>query len=81
MNKLREKNLNIDFLTMMIYEIENFFYKFRDDLLRFLTHENLKLKTLFSIMNKICYDEKNKLLVIENVFLNIKFYENSLRVA
>ena len=81
MNRLREKGLSVDFLTMMTYEAGDLFYKSRDDLLRFLTHGNPKLRALFSMMNKICYDEKNKLLVVENVLLNVKFYENSLRAA
>ena len=81
MNRLREKGLGADFLAVMTYEAGDPPYKSRDDLLRFLTHGSPKLRALFSMVNKICYGEKDKLLVVEDVPLNAKFYEDSLRAA
>jgi hypothetical protein len=62
MNQLYEKDLGADFLADMKYEAGDPPYKMRDDLLRFLAHGGLRLKELFSMMNRTCHKQREKLL-------------------
>ena len=63
----------------MTYEQGDPTYAIRDDLLAFLSHGSPKLRELFSPTYQTCYIEGDKLMVVEDVPLCAKLYEDSLR--
>ena len=78
-NQLREKGLGAEWLAVMTYEHGDPAYKSREDLVRFLTDGSPKLRILYAATRRTCFVERSKLLVVEDLPLNAKFYEDSIR--
>ena len=81
MNSMRDKGLGAHFLALLTYEKGDPTYQTRDGLLAFLVDGSPKLRALFSVVHQTCYSEAGKLLVVEDVLLCAKFYEDALRAA
>ena len=84
MQAMREKRLGAHFLTLMTYEKRDPVdptYEKRDGLLAFLVDGSPNLRALHSVVHQTCYKEAGKLLVVEDVPLCAKFYEDALRAA
>ena len=63
----------------MSYEHGDPAYKNREDLIRCLTNGSPKLRILYTATRRTCFIEKSKLLVVEDLLLNAKLYEDSIR--
>ncbi len=79
MNDLRDRGLGANCLAVMTYQQGDAPYKTRDGLIAFLTEGSPKLRSLLSVVHTTCFLESRKIQVIDDITLNAKFYEDSLR--
>lgn len=81
MDLMRAAGFGAEALAVMTYQQGDPIYDTRDGLLGFLTDGSPKLRLLFHQVHDTCYVKGRKLLVVEDVPICAKFYEDSLRAA
>ena len=80
MNELREQGLRSERLALMTYERGDPPYATRDGLIVFLIYRSPKWRISYSAIHETCFQLGSKSLVVEDILICAKFYEDSERI-